>query len=190
MLFRSLGTYFKTDEIPFFPYFIIKDGLSVLALAAIFMYFVGFLPNYLGHPDNYIMANPDSTPEHIVPEWYFLPFYAILRSIPDKLLGVFALLCSILALALLPFFHPASIRQSNFKPITGVLTLIFVSNCIILGYIGQCPLEGPYFSFGQLSTICFFAYFFIIGLINYVEDVIYHLFRWVVYDSRKRKVKN
>jgi len=176
---NPLGTYFKTDEIPFYPYYIIKDGLSVIVLLAILTYFIGFIPNYLGHPDNYIMANPDSTPEHIVPEWYFLPFYAILRSIPDKLFGVLALLCSIVALAALPFFHPAKIRQSNFKPITGILTLVFISNCIILGYIGQCPLEEPYFSFGQISTICYFGYFIVIYIINKIEDGIFRFFKWV-----------
>jgi ubiquinol-cytochrome c reductase cytochrome b subunit len=114
---NPLGIASTSDKISFFPYFFIKDTLSFIAFILFFSYFVFFAPNALGHSDNYIPANPMVTPEHIVPEWYFLPSYAILRSIPDKLMGVLALFASILVLLLLPFINSSSVRSSLYRPL-------------------------------------------------------------------------
>jgi len=157
------------DEIPFHPYYTIKDFFSVILFIAIIIFFVSFIPNHLGHPDNYIPANPDQTPEHIVPEWYFLPFYAILRSIPDKLLGVLALLASIIFLLLLPFLDRPLIRSSVYKPFIAQLNILFIANCIVLGYIGQSPLEEPFLTLGRLSTLLYFAYFFVFFIVGLVD---------------------
>jgi len=148
------------DEIPFHPYYTLKDFFSVILFIAILVFFVSFIPNHLGHPDNYIPANPDQTPEHIVPEWYFLPFYAILRSIPNKLLGVVALVASIISLLMLPFIDRPRIRSSIYKPFISKLNVLFIADCFILGYIGQSPLEEPFLSLGRLSTLAYFLYFF------------------------------
>jgi ubiquinol-cytochrome c reductase cytochrome b subunit len=106
------------DKIPMYPFFIIKDILSLLILLVVFSIFICFMPNYLGHPDNYIEANAMVTPTHIVPEWYFLPFYAILRAIPDKLLGVVAMGLAIAILFIIPFFCRSELRSLKFRYIT------------------------------------------------------------------------
>jgi hypothetical protein len=132
----------------------------------VFMYFVFFNPNYLGHPDNYIPAMYMSTPAHIVPEWYFLPFYALLRSVPNKLGGVVVMLLSIIALALLPVILNTSAKKfilnSNFVPTRAIFFSFFVANSLLLGWIGGQPIEEPMYSVGQYSS---FFYFFLIFLI-------------------------
>jgi quinol-cytochrome oxidoreductase complex cytochrome b subunit len=165
------------DEIPFHPYYTIKDFFSVILFIAIIIFFVSFIPNHLGHPDNYIPANPDQTPEHIVPEWYFLPFYAILRSIPDKLLGVVALLASIVFLLLLPFLDRPLIRSSVYKPFIAKLNILFIANCIVLGYIGQSPLEEPFLFLGRLTTVLYFAYFLIFILVSIIDNTFVNLIK-------------
>jgi len=165
------------DEIPFHPYYTIKDFFSVILFVAIIIFFVSFIPNHLGHPDNYIPANPDQTPEHIVPEWYFLPFYAILRSIPDKLLGVVALLASIVFLLLLPFLDRPLIRSSIYKPFIANLNILFIANCIVLGYIGQSPLEEPFLTLGRISTLLYFVYFIIFFIVNMVDRIFVSLIK-------------
>ena len=165
---NPLGPKFSQDSIPFHPYYTIKDSLSVIILIFLIVWVVSFSPNYLGHPDNYIPANPDSTPEHIVPEWYFLPFYAILRSIPNKSLGVLALVASIAMLFLLPFITRPKVRNGLFKPFTLIFNQLFIANCIVLGFIGQSPLQEPFLSLGKLTTELFFIYF---GLIYLVETL-------------------
>jgi ubiquinol-cytochrome c reductase cytochrome b subunit len=117
---NPLGINKNIDTIPFYPYFYVKDLFSFLILVALFSFFVFYYPNALGHSDNYIPANPMVTPTHIVPEWYFLPFYAILRSIPDKLGGVAAMVGAILILLLLPVINTSEIRSSKFRPIFGL----------------------------------------------------------------------
>jgi ubiquinol-cytochrome c reductase cytochrome b subunit len=118
---NPLGISSATDKISFFPYFFIKDVLGFVAFLIFFSYFVFFSPNALGHSDNYIPGNPMVTPEHIVPEWYFLPAYAILRSIPNKLLGVLALFAAILVLFVLPFVNTSEIRSSLYRPMHQIL---------------------------------------------------------------------
>jgi len=169
---NPLGINFRTDEIPMHPYYTVKDFFSIFIFLFFLLLFVYFIPNSLGHPDNYIPANPDLTPEHIVPEWYFLPFYAILRSIPNKLFGVLALLASIAFLFLAPFLDRPTMRTSMYKPIIGFLNLAFIANCFILGFIGQSPLEEPYLLLGQLSTAFYFLYFFSFFLIEKIDNLL------------------
>jgi ubiquinol-cytochrome c reductase cytochrome b/c1 subunit len=158
------------DEIPFHPFYTLKDLFSVILFMALVLFFIAFIPNKLGHPDNYMPANPDLTPQHIVPEWYFLPFYAILRSIPNKLLGVIGLLSSILVLLILPFLDKPLIRSSHYKPLIAKLNIVFIGDCIVLGYIGQCALEEPFIFLGRVTTLLYFAYFFLFIILNKVDS--------------------
>ena len=151
-----------SDKIPFFPYFFIKDTLSFIAFLIFFGFFVYYAPNFLGHSDNYIQANPMVTPAHIVPEWYFLPSYAILRSIPNKLLGVLALFASILVLLLLPLINTSEIRSSLYRPIHQFFFWFLIADFILLGYIGQQSPESPFVEIGQIASVYYFAYFLLI----------------------------
>jgi ubiquinol-cytochrome c reductase cytochrome b subunit len=167
---NPLGINSSVDKIPFFPYLIIKDIFALALFVLFFALFVYFSPNTLGHPDNYIPANPMVTPAHIVPEWYFLPFYAILRSIPDILLGVIALAGGILVLLALPFINTSEIRSSYFRPIYRKFFWFFVVDCFILGWIGEKTPEPPYIIIGQIASVYYFAYILLfIPLIGYVE---------------------
>jgi quinol-cytochrome oxidoreductase complex cytochrome b subunit len=165
------------DMIPFTPYYTIKDAFGLGVFLLVFFGFVFFAPNYLGHPDNYIPANPLVTPPHIVPEWYFLPFYAILRAITfdiwflsAKLLGVVAMFGSILILFALPWLDRSPVRSAKFRPIYKQLFWVFVLNCILLGYVGAMPAEGVWIPIGQASTFYYFAHFLIIlPLVSYIE---------------------
>ena len=151
-----------TDSIPFHPYYTIKDlfGLGVFLL--IYCGFIFFAPNFFGEPDNYIPANPLVTPAHIVPEWYFLPFYAILRSIPDKLGGVLTMFGAVFVLAVVPWLDRNPIRSSRFRPIYKHLFWVLVLNCFVLGWIGAKPPEGMYLIIGRLATAYYFFHFLIL----------------------------
>lgn len=167
---NPLGVESEWDRIPFFPYFYIKDLLSFLFLGLLFSSLVFFWPNLLGHPDNYIPADPLVTPPHIVPEWYFLPFYAILRSIPDKLGGVLCMFAAILSLALLPFINTeASIASTKFTPIYRVTFWSFGIIVLVLGWLGAQPVEVPYIGLGQIATLLYFMYFAALNEISYLE---------------------
>jgi len=132
-------------------------------MLSFFMFLVCFYPNLLGHSDNYIPANPMVTPAHIVPEWYFLPFYAILRSIPDKLGGVIAMVGAILLLMALPFITPTlHTRSSAFRPITRKLFWLQIGNCMVLGWIGGNIVETPFIEIGQIATVFYFLYFLVL----------------------------
>jgi ubiquinol-cytochrome c reductase cytochrome b subunit len=152
----------KKDSIPFHPYYTVKDFFGFGIFFIIYFYFVFFKPNLLGHPDNYIDANPLVTPAHIVPEWYFLPFYAILRSIPDKLAGVVAMFSAILILFVLPWLDSCKVKSANYRPLFRIFTCIFFINFIVLGYLGGEVAEEPYITFSQISTIWYFTHFLII----------------------------
>jgi quinol-cytochrome oxidoreductase complex cytochrome b subunit len=155
---NSLGITSQVDQIVF-PYYIIKDIYGIIIFGFFYSYFIFFEPNVLGHPDNYIPANPMATPAHIVPEWYFLPFYAILRSVPNKRLGVVLLLLAIIILLILPFLSKSVyIRSFMFRPYDKILFWIFFFDCILLGWIGGKPIETPYYELGQFFTSFYFIY--------------------------------
>lgn len=167
---NPLGINKNIDTVSFYPYFYVKDLLAFFLFIAFFSFFVFFFPNTLGHADNYIPANPLVTPAHIVPEWYFLPFYAILRSIPDKLGGVVAMVAAILILLLLPVINTSEIRSSKFRPLYGMAYWFLVSDFLILGWIGQQPVETPYLEVGQIATLFYFLFFLVLfPLIGLIE---------------------
>ena len=152
----------KQEKIPFHPYYTAKDFFGYGVFFIIFGIFVFFLPNLLGHPENYIPADPFVTPEHIIPEWYFLPFYAILRAIPFKLLGVLAMLGSILILFVLPWLDTCKVRSCRFRPIYKQFYWIFIFNFIVLGWVGSKVPEGHYLIISRICTAYYFTHFLII----------------------------
>lgn len=159
---NPLGIEFhEFDNTFMYPYYIIKDLYGIIIFFIFFSLFLFFSPNYLGHTDNYIPANPLVTPTHIVPEWYFLPFYAILRSIPDKLLGVIGMLSSIIILFLLPFYLKFEVRSLNFRPASRIFFWFFLFICILLGWLGSMPANEPFVTISQIMTCLYFINFFI-----------------------------
>ena len=159
---NPLGISGNYDRLPFAPYFIFKDLITIFIFILILSVFVFFMPNVLGDSENYVMANPMQTPPAIVPEWYLLPFYAILRSIPNKLLGVIAMFSAILALLAMPFTDLSKLRGIQFRPLSKIAFYIFVANFLILMQLGAKHVESPFIEFGQISTILYFAHFLII----------------------------
>jgi len=158
------GLDIKTDKdsVPFSPHATIKDMFGVSVFLLLFAWFIFYMPNYLGDADNYIPANPAQTPAHIVPEWYYLPFYAMLRSIPNKLAGVLVMFSSILILVFLPWLDTAKTRSCKYRPLAKQFFWIFVVVGILLGYLGSQPPEGIYVIAGRILTACYFAYFLIV----------------------------
>ena len=150
------------ETVPFHPYIVIKDLFALLVFLTLFAFFVFYAPNLLGHPDNYIEANPLITPTHIVPEWYLLPFYAILRSIPDKLLGVVAMFASIFVLVILPWLDTSKIRSALFRPLYRQFYWILVLDVLVLGYMGALPPEGIYLLIARVATAYYFIHFLVI----------------------------
>jgi len=158
---NPLGISALSDKIAFHPYLWIKDVFGWLLIGFVYLAFVFYSPNTLGHPDNYVEGNPMVTPAHIVPEWYFLPYYAVLRSIPDKLLGVVAFGGSLAVWLLLPFLHTSNVRSSLFRPLFRVFYWVFILDFVILGWIGGNLAESPYLEIGQIAT----AYYFVFPLV-------------------------
>ena len=158
----GIDTKGPQDRIPFHPYYTIKDAVGVGAFLILFSFFLFYAPNFLGHPDNYIPANPLVTPAHIVPEWYFLPFYAILRSVPDKLGGVLLMFGAILILFLLPWLDTSKVRSAKFRPIYKQLFWVFALACVGLTYAGGLPPEGMALVIGRVCTVYYFAHFLIL----------------------------
>lgn len=156
---NPIGLNSNIDKIPFHPYFTYKDIVGFIIIFIILILLVLISPNLLGDPDNFIPANPLVTPAHIQPEWYFLFAYAILRSIPNKLGGVIALVLSIAILAILPFYHLRKFRGIQFYPINQILFWLIVTTVILLTWIGARPVEDPYVLVGQILTVVYFSYF-------------------------------
>jgi ubiquinol-cytochrome c reductase cytochrome b/c1 subunit len=152
----------RQDTLPFHPYYTVKDGFALMAFVLLFFGFVFYAPNFLGHPDNYTPANPMVTPPHIVPEWYFLPFYAILRAIPSKLGGVVAMFGAIVLLALVPWLDTSRVRSAAYRPLYKQFFWIFVLVCIGLTYFGAKPPEGWYLIAARLLTAYYFIHFLVI----------------------------
>jgi ubiquinol-cytochrome c reductase cytochrome b subunit len=166
----------KQDTVPFHPYYTLKDGFAIVVFLIPFAWFVFFAPDILGHADNYIPANSQVTPTHIVPEWYFLPFYAILRAITfnigipftdivfidSKLGGVIAMFGAIVVLFFLPWLDRSPVRSGGFRPMFKWFFWLQVISFIALGYLGSKPAEGTYVVFAQIFTAYYFAYFLII----------------------------
>ena len=150
------------DTISFHPYYTVKDLFAYVVFLLMFCYFIFYNPNVLGHPDNYIEADPMLTPAHIVPEWYLLPFYAILRAVPDKLMGVLLMFGSIVVLFFLPWLDTMKVKSARYRPLYKIFFLFFVIFCLLLGYLGAKPPEGIYLLLSRVSTIYYFAFFLVI----------------------------
>lgn len=158
----GLNVQSKKDTLPFHPYYTVKDIFAIVVFLIVMCYFVFYMPNWMGHPDNYIKANPQVTPAHIVPEWYFLPFYAILRAIPDKLMGFIAMIGAVGILLFLPWLDRSRVRSGTYRPLFRAFFWIFVFVCLGLGVMGAKTPEGINIIISQVLTFCYFAYFIIV----------------------------
>ena len=173
---NPLGVSGNYDRLPFAPYFIFKDLITIFLFIVVLSVFVFFMPNLLGDSENYVMANPMQTPPAIVPEWYLLPFYAILRSIPNKLLGVIAMFSAILILLVMPFTDLGRSRGLQFRPLSKLAFYIFIANFLILMQLGAKHVESPFIEFGQVSTVLYFSHFLIIvPLVSLLENSLVEL---------------
>jgi ubiquinol-cytochrome c reductase cytochrome b/c1 subunit len=158
----------SADTVAFHPYYTVKDGAAIALFLLFYFYWVFFNPNYLGHADNYIPADPLVTPPHIVPEWYYLPFYAILKSVPSKLGGVVLMFGSIFVLFLLPWLDTSRVRSASFRPLFRQFFWLFVIACIGLGYVGALTPDATTFlgiealTLARILTIYYFAFFLLI----------------------------
>jgi ubiquinol-cytochrome c reductase cytochrome b subunit len=161
---------------PMAPYFLFKDLITIFIFIFVLGIFVFFMPNVLGDSDNYIMANPMQTPPAIVPEWYLLPFYAILRSIPNKLLGVIAMFAALVVILVLPITDLGTTKGLQFRPLSKIAFYVFVANFLILQQLGAKHVESPFIEFGQISTALYFAHFLIIvPVVSIIENTLVEL---------------
>jgi len=152
----------KSDTVPMTPFAVMKDMTGLAFFVLVFAWFVFFLPDYLGHADNYVEANPLATPPHIVPEWYYLPFYAILRAIPSKLGGVVAMFSAILILAFVPWLDTSRVKSTKYRPIYRYFFWFFLFTCVALGYLGSKPPEGAYVYWARFFTAYYFLHFLVV----------------------------
>lgn len=168
---NPLGINSKTDKVPFHTYYTSKDVVGFIIIFILISVLIFYTPNILGDVENFTKANPLITPTHIMPEWYFLFAYAILRAIPNKLGGVIALISSILVLLVIPFLHTNKLQSLNFRPLGKLFYWIFIVNFLLLTWIGSKPVEDPFITLGQISSLIYFAYFLIIiPLIGIIEN--------------------
>jgi len=172
---NPLGVDSGVDKISFYPYFFVKDLYAFFVFIFLFAFFVYFYPNAMGHPDNYIPADPMQTPSHIVPEWYFLPFYAILRSIPNKIGGVLAMGGALVILFAIPFTNTSLVRSTTYRPIFKICYWLFVTDFIILTWVGQKPVRDVYVLLGQVATFYYFFFFIVlIPVVGLIETKLAH----------------
>ena len=165
------GTGNNADKVSFHPYYIVKDLYGFLLLGILFSFFVFFHPNYLGDAENFIASNPLVTPIHIVPEWYFLFAYAILRAIPSKLGGLLALVASLVIVLFLPMFHTAKVKSCTYRPFARLLFWTFIANFLFLTWLGAKPVEDPYVFLSRMSSVIYFGYFmFLTPLFGRIEN--------------------
>ena len=175
---NPLGVPGYYDRMPFAPYFLFKDLVTIFIFLFGLSLFVFFMPNVLGDSENYVMANPMHTPAAIVPEWYLLPFYAILRSIPNKLLGVVAMFASLLIILVLPKTDLGLTKGLQFRPLSKVMFYIFVINFLILQQLGAKHVESPFIELGQISTALYFAHFLVImPVTSIIENTLVDLYQ-------------
>jgi len=173
---NPLGISSNYDRLPFAPYYIFKDLITIFLFFFVLSLFVFFMPNALGDSENYVMANPMQTPPAIVPEWYLLPFYAILRSIPNKLLGVIAMFSAILIILVMPITDLSKYRGLQFRPLSKIAFYVFVANFLILMQLGAKHVESPFIEFGQISTVLYFSHFLVImPLVSFIENTLVEL---------------
>lgn len=173
---NPIGLSGNYDRIAFAPYYIFKDLITIFIFIIVLSLFIFFMPNYLGDSDNYIPANPMQTPAAIVPEWYLLPFYAILRSIPNKLLGVIAMFASLLILLVMPVTDFGRSRGIQFRPLSKIFFWVFIANFFILMALGAKHVETPFIEFGQISTVLYFSYFLVIvPTVSLIENTLVDL---------------
>lgn len=177
------------DTLPFYPYFTIKDLFGLGVFFIVYSYFVLFVPEYLLAPDNAIEANPLSTPAHIVPEWYLLPYYAILRAIPNKLIGVIAMFSSIAVLFFVPWLYTSHVRSARFRPFYRVIFWLLMTAWLVLAYCGSKPPEGAYVNVARLAAAYYFAHFLlllpIIGLLERPSPLPASIAEW---DAARRHI--
>ena len=170
-----IGSDTGVDDVPFYPYYFSKDAFALSVYLLVFGIFVFYFPNTLNHPDNYVPADSLKTPPHVVPEWYFLPFYAILRSIPHKAAGIIAMLGSILVLFLIPFTNTSYVRNTTFRPIFKIFFWLFIADFLILTWIGQKPVRKAFIFVGQIATVYYYVFFLIlIPLVGKLETALVH----------------
>lgn len=166
-----IGSDTGVDDIPFYPYYFAKDLFAFTCFILFFGVFVFFFPNFLNHPDNCIPADPMETPKHLVPEWYFLPFYAILRSIPHKAAGIVAMGGSILIMLVIPYTYTGYIRNTTYRPLFKVFYWLLVADFLTLMWVGQAPITDPFILLGQVASVYYFSFFIIlIPLIGIIEN--------------------
>ncbi len=170
-----IGSDTGVDDVPFYPYYVTKDAFALSCFLVFFATFVFYYPNVLNHPDNYIPADPLQTPAHVVPEWYFLPFYAILRSIPHKALGIIAMLGAILVLLSIPFTYNSLVRNTTYRPIFKIFFWAFIVDFVILTWVGQKPVKNVFVFVGQVATVYYFLFFFFaIPFVGKLETALAH----------------
>lgn len=170
---NPLGVSSNSDRIPMHPYYMFKDLITIFLFFLAMAIIVFYLPNVMGHSDNYIPANPMQTPPSIVPEWYLLPYYAILRSIPNKLLGVIAMLASLLILLAMPILDTARVRGSQFRPLMRFAFWVFVTDFFLLMYLGSQHAEEPYITIGMIATAIYFGWFIVLlPVIGIIENTL------------------